>query len=133
MSDDIEKEALRLTWRKTNEALTAARQRIAELEKERDEAREWSEFWRRGEVAWQEWAEKLTGKPQGGLHGDSTARDIIAARLASPLGSGAPAPVPTVCASWCGTPQPPWFHRAFCTPACQDPCRPLHPATPGER
>jgi hypothetical protein len=61
-----------------------------------------------------------------------------------------PAPVPTVCASWCGDS---WGsclesgeRRAafmnepvaadapcFCTPACRDAGRPLHPATPGER
>jgi hypothetical protein len=58
------------------------------------------------------------------------------ASLDAPL---APAPVPMVCAEWCGTDEKTsriGYWRAgkyYCTPACRDAGRPLHPATPGGR
>ncbi len=75
---------------------------------------------------------------------DNTQGLHVIARLDAPL---TPAPVPTVCASWCGTTCGQhknsivqfWYRRGdeprlhFCEEACRDAARPLHPATPGER
>jgi hypothetical protein len=60
--------------------------RVAELLAHRDAAQfdaliEQSESWRRGCVAWQEWAAKLVEQPEGGQLGDGPAREWIAERL----------------------------------------------------
>jgi len=66
------------------------------------------------------------------------ARAYLARVGASQQTGTPPAPVPTVCAEWCGTDEKTsriGYWRAgkyYCTPACRDAGRPLHPATPGE-
>jgi len=118
--------------------LTAARQRIAELERALNAIEGYDIDWAKGT------GDNVNAIAEIARRSLAAERLRMLKRIDASFDATSPAPVPTVCAPGCGgyaddVPEGLWFLRGigdgacYCTPACRDAGRPLHPATPGER